>query len=141
MSLFISDKSLKLWLDEYAVSHQNLINKRIHVICVPVIFLTIVALIINISLILMAVLAVGVLWFYLRLSHSLFLAMAIFIALCVGFVFLVDWHIGVWIGIFVVAWVGQFVGHKIEGAKPSFFEDLQFLLIGPAWVAMNLFKG
>lgn len=141
MSLFISDKSLKLWLDEYAVSHQNLINKRIHVICVPVIFLTIVALIINISLILMAVLAVGVLWFYLRLSHLLFLAMAIFIALCVGFVFLVDWHIGVWIGIFVVAWVGQFVGHKIEGAKPSFFEDLQFLLIGPAWVAMNLFKG
>lgn len=72
MPLFVSDKSLKLWLDEYAVSHQNSINKRIHVICVPVIFLTIVALIINISLILMTVLAVGVLWFYLRLSHSLF---------------------------------------------------------------------
>jgi uncharacterized membrane protein YGL010W len=38
----------------------------------------------------------------------------------------------------VVAWIGQFVGHKIEGKKPSFFEDLQFLLIGPAWVANSL---
>lgn len=140
MSLLVSNKSLQLWLDEYAVSHQDHTNKLIHVICVPVIFLTIVALIMNISPILMAVAAVGVLWFYLRLSLSLFVAMAVFIALCVGFVLLVNWHVGVWIAIFVVAWIGQFVGHKIEGAKPSFFEDLQFLLIGPAWVAMNLFK-
>ncbi|ALT07574.1 DUF962 domain-containing protein [Moraxella bovoculi] len=140
MSLLVSNKSLQSWLDEYAVSHQDHTNKLIHVICVPVIFLTIVALIMNISPILMAVAAVGVLWFYLRLSLSLFLAMAVFIALCVGFVLLVNWRIGVWIAIFVVAWIGQFVGHKIEGAKPSFFEDLQFLLIGPAWVAMNLFK-
>lgn len=36
--------------------------------------------------------------------------------------------------IFVVAWIGQFIGHKIEGKKPSFFEDLQFLLVGPAWL-------
>jgi uncharacterized membrane protein YGL010W len=36
--------------------------------------------------------------------------------------------------VFILAWVGQFIGHKIEGAKPSFFEDLQFLLIGPLWV-------
>lgn len=140
MSLFVSNKSLQSWLDEYAVSHQDHTNKLIHVICVPVIFLAIVALIMNISPILMAVAAVGVLWFYLRLSLSLFLAMAVFVALCVGFVLLVNWYVGVWIAIFVVAWIGQFVGHKIEGAKPSFFKDLQFLLIGPAWVAMNLFK-
>ena len=36
--------------------------------------------------------------------------------------------------IFIVAWIGQFIGHKIEGKKPSFFQDLQFLLIGPAWL-------
>ena len=36
--------------------------------------------------------------------------------------------------IFVIAWIGQFIGHKIEGKKPSFFQDLQFLLIGPAWL-------
>ena len=37
-------------------------------------------------------------------------------------------------GIFAGAWVGQFIGHKIEGKKPSFFKDLQFLMIGPAWL-------
>ncbi|MEZ4979259.1 MAG: Mpo1-like protein [Chitinophagales bacterium] len=44
------------------------------------------------------------------------------------------------IAIFVLAWVGQFIGHKIEGAKPSFFEDLQFLLIGPAWLLHFIYK-
>ena len=42
--------------------------------------------------------------------------------------------------VFVLAWIGQFVGHKIEGKKPSFFEDLQFLLIGPGWCLNDLFK-
>jgi uncharacterized membrane protein YGL010W len=42
--------------------------------------------------------------------------------------------------IFVVAWVGQFYGHHIEGKKPSFLKDLQFLLIGPAWVLEKLSK-
>jgi len=36
--------------------------------------------------------------------------------------------------IFVLAWIGQFIGHKIEGKKPSFFEDVKFLLIGPIWL-------
>jgi len=44
------------------------------------------------------------------------------------------------IGVFVVAWIGQFVGHKIEGRKPSFFTDLTYLLIGPAWVLAKLFR-
>ena len=42
--------------------------------------------------------------------------------------------------IFVVAWIGQFIGHKIEGKKPSFFEDLQFLLIGPMWLLADLYR-
>jgi uncharacterized membrane protein YGL010W len=42
--------------------------------------------------------------------------------------------------IFVLAWIGQFVGHKIEGKRPSFFEDLQFLLIGPAWLLHFIYK-
>ena len=36
--------------------------------------------------------------------------------------------------IFVAAWIGQFYGHKVEGAKPSFLKDIEFLLIGPLWV-------
>ena len=45
-----------------------------------------------------------------------------------------------YIGVFVVAWIGQFIGHKIEGQKPSFFQDLQFLLIGPAWLLSFIYK-
>jgi uncharacterized membrane protein YGL010W len=43
-------------------------------------------------------------------------------------------------GIFVLAWIGQFIGHKIEGAKPSFLKDIQFLLIGPAWLMNHVFQ-
>jgi uncharacterized membrane protein YGL010W len=42
--------------------------------------------------------------------------------------------------IFVVAWIGQFIGHKIEGKKPSFLQDVQYLLIGPAWLLHFIFK-
>ena len=42
--------------------------------------------------------------------------------------------------VFVVAWIGQFIGHKIEGKKPSFLQDLQFLLIGPAWLLGFIYR-
>lgn len=42
--------------------------------------------------------------------------------------------------IFVVAWIGQFVGHHIEGKKPSFVEDLQFLAVGPLWTLASAFR-
>ena len=79
--------------------------------------------------------------FYLRLSFSLFLRMLGFSVLVV----MGNYYLGQYLPlfttsliIFVVAWIGQFYGHKIEGKKPSFFKDLQFLLIGPAWVFEKL---
>lgn len=80
--------------------------------------------------------------FYLRLSFGMFLKMLLFSALClVG-----NYYLGQYlpllttsIVIFVLAWIGQFYGHKVEGKKPSFFKDLQFLLIGPAWVVKKMF--
>ena len=52
-----------------------------------------------------------------------------------------EWNLFlIYIGIFVLAWIGQFAGHKIEGEKPSFFEDLQFLLIGPAWLLSFIYN-
>jgi uncharacterized membrane protein YGL010W len=44
------------------------------------------------------------------------------------------------LAIFVVAWIGQFYGHKVEGMKPSFIKDLQFLLIGPLWVIEKIVR-
>jgi uncharacterized membrane protein YGL010W len=47
---------------------------------------------------------------------------------------------GIALIIFILAWIGQFWGHKIEGKKPSFIKDVQFLMIGPAWVMSFLFR-
>lgn len=145
-------KTLDEWFAEYAVSHQNRTNKKIHYICVPAIFFSVVGLLMSIpnrGLISLvhsdnflyvnwAVAAlILVIYFYLRLSLRMAFYILIFATLCViGNFYLAKigplWLIS--LIIFSVAWVGQFYGHKLEGKKPSFFKDLQFLLIGPAWI-------
>ncbi|MFB2539542.1 MULTISPECIES: DUF962 domain-containing protein [unclassified Acinetobacter] len=134
----MTQRSLNDWLADYAVSHQNHTNKSIHWLCVPVIFITIMGLIFGLSpYALYAVIALVAI-FYLRLSISLGIAMLIFMLMILAFLTFVAVPWTVWLAIFVIAWIGQFVGHKIEGKKPSFFQDLQFLLIGPAWVACSI---
>jgi len=145
-------------LSEYGASHQDQTNKAIHWICVPLIFLSIVGLIAAIpSLPLKAVMGnnifatwatvalVFITLYYVSLSISLTIGMIVFSVSClviisffakIGFAPL--WLIC--IVIFVTAWIGQFYGHKIEGKKPSFFKDLQFLLIGPAWLMHFIYK-
>ena len=152
-------KSIQSWFDEYAVSHQNPTNKLIHYICVPSIFFSIVALLASILhdflnswasagwqpyLHFGTVLIVIGLLFYLRLSIPLFIGIAAFSALCLYLTKLLALaEVPLWqssLAIFVVAWIGQFIGHKIEGEKPSFFKDLQFLLIGPAWILGFIYR-
>ncbi len=131
-------KDLETWLAEYAVSHQNPINKKIHWLCVPAIFASIMGMMTCVSvwftIVVMALLAL----FYLNLSSSLFVAMGMFMIICLYVITSLSVGFKFWAAVFVVAWIGQFIGHKLEGKKPSFFEDLQFLLIGPAWVAYTL---
>ena len=134
----VSKRSLEQWLSEYAVSHQNLINKKIHWLCVPAIFVSILGMGMSLYVWFTLVLSTLVLLFYMQLSTPLFLAMGLFILICLAVMTLFPWGFKVWASVFIVAWIGQFVGNKIEGKKPSFFEDLQFLLIGPAWVANSL---
>ena len=131
-------RSLDQWLAEYAVSHQNPINKKIHWLCVPTIFVSILGMGMSLAAWLTIVLAMLVAIFYLRLSTPLFISMGIFMLVSMSAIALLPLGFKAWALIFVVAWIGQFIGHKIEGKKPSFFEDLQFLLIGPAWVAKAL---
>lgn len=146
-------KSLQTWLDEYSVSHQNRTNKIIHYICVPAIYMTAIGLFWSIPrpqafehelMNWAVVMLIPVCAFYLRLSLSLGLGMLIFSTLCVGFVWWWQTNMAISVlamsvGVFIVAWILQFVGHKIEGKKPSFFKDVQFLLIGPAWIYCHLF--
>jgi uncharacterized membrane protein YGL010W len=42
--------------------------------------------------------------------------------------------------VFVVAWIGQFIGHIYEGHRPSFLTDLVFLLVGPMWTLRKLYQ-
>ena len=145
-------------LSEYGESHQNATNKTIHWICVPSIFFSVVALIASIpsgglSSLLgnsvyanwAAVALVLVMVYYLSLSIPLSIGMLLFSLLCLYLVNVVVANVALplWqvaLIIFVVAWIGQFYGHKIEGKKPSFFKDLQFLMIGPAWLMHFIYK-
>lgn len=134
-----SKRSLEQWLAEYAVSHQNPINKTIHWLCVPAIFVSIVGMGMSLAAWFTIVVAMLVSIFYFKLSTPLFIAMGIFTLMCMSAIALLPFGFKAWATLFVVAWIGQFIGHKIEGKKPSFFKDLQFLLIGPAWVVNTLF--
>lgn len=138
VTLLHSKKSLQSWLADYAVSHQHPINKKIHWLCVPTIFASILGMGMSWQAAFTLVLIALVMLFYLRLSTQLFIAMGMFVLFCLAAIAILPFGFKFWFGVFVVTWIGQFVGHKIEGKKPSFFEDLQFLLIGPAWVANSL---
>lgn len=150
-------KTLHEWFEEYGVSHKNVTNKKIHYICVPLIFFSVVGLFMSIPNSILEplsflhpvfanwafVILVFVLLFYFRLSTVMGLKMLLFTAAClVGNYFIAQTLPLVWfsIALFAVGWIGQFYGHKIEGKKPSFLKDLQFLLIGPAWVIDNVIK-
>ena len=146
-------------LAEYGESHQNSTNKTIHWICVPLIFLSIVGLIASIPSSMVqsilgennpyanwaAILLILVLIYYVSLSIPLSIGMMLFGVLCLFVInFIVQLDIApLWLvslGIFVVAWIGQFYGHKVEGKKPSLVKDVQFLLIGPAWLMHFIYK-
>lgn len=145
-------KTVQQWYSEYAESHQNKLNQSIHYICVPLIFFSIVGLFMSIpntfltdlfgvnSLLLMNWAIIGLivpLIFYTSLSFKVFFRMVVFSAICIVGNYYLSYAVDLWLAsiiIFVLAWIGQFYGHHVEGKKPSFLKDLQFLLIGPAWV-------
>jgi uncharacterized membrane protein YGL010W len=147
-------KRMQQWLDEYGESHRNETNKLIHWICVPAIFFSITGLLYSIKLPLhfnmyqlnAGLVALLIVWiYYLRLSPSLSVGMLLFGAACLFLCHLVESSgiIPLWlfsIIVFALAWVGQFFGHKIEGKKPSFLKDLQFLMIGPAWLMSFVYR-
>ena len=147
-------KTIYDWLDAYGESHQNSINKKIHWICVPIIMLTLLGLL---SLIefnfteyykinLAGIFIILAIIFYIRLSMSITLGMVLFSGWCIQIINILESSYDsyelfkIYIIVFIIAWIGQFVGHKIEGKKPSFFDDLKFLLIGPAWLLSFIYN-
>ena len=148
---------IEKWLEMYGDSHQNKTNKLIHWFCVPVITFTLLGLLSllsytfildnqEITFNLAWILVVIAVIFYLRLSYSLTIGMFIFSGLCIWLInklslsFNTTELLIIYIVAFVLAWIAQFIGHEIEGKKPKFIEDIQFLLIGPAWLLSFIYK-
>jgi len=147
-------KSIQQWLSEYGESHQDHTNKTIHWICVPSIFFSIIGLLygiklpfdifglqVNVAMIVLALVTI----YYITLSRTLWIGLLLFAVLCLWISSLIEKadFIQLWllsIIIFIIAWIGQFYGHKVEGKKPSFLKDIQFLLIGPAWLMSFIYK-
>jgi uncharacterized membrane protein YGL010W len=148
-------RTVRDWLREYGTSHQNSVNKLLHWICVPLIVLTLFGLLwslpvpdlfssISTWLNWATVLAGAALLYYLALSPAL--AAGVLVAFA-GLLLVTQWLATLpwplWLTsltIFVVAWIGQFIGHAIEGRRPSFFKDVQFLLIGPLWLLAAAYR-
>lgn len=126
-------KTIQQWFSEYNESHENPTNKLIHWVCVPTILFSIIGMLMQFSALLTALILVLVLVFYTRLDLVLAIAMAALIAVMIALIQILPVGAGFYFAIFVLAWIGQFYGHNVEGKKPSFFKDLQFLLVGPAW--------
>ena len=142
-------RTLNSLIDEYSESHIHPQNILIHWICVPVIFFSIVEFLFCITLPLVGNLAILSLLlltiYYFLLSTTLWIGMLILGLICIAIAFYINVHFyehrfTLFLVLFVSAWGGQFFGHKIEGKKPSFLKDVQFLLIGPAWLMVKLYR-
>ncbi|MSU24244.1 MAG: DUF962 domain-containing protein [Opitutus sp.] len=149
-------KTADQWFAEYGESHQDHTNELIHWICVPVIFFCVLGFVWTIPV--PAAVMDAALWFnwalvaiplvlvfYVRLSPRLSAGLLFFMSFCYVLLTALElfarwpvWQIS--LTAFVLAWIGQFIGHKIEGRKPSFFKDVVFLLIGPAWLMSLIYK-
>lgn len=151
-------QTLQHLLDAYAESHQNKTNKIIHYFCVPAIFFSVVGLLMSIPAGLITsvtgidnplyanwgtVFLIPVMIFYIRLSLKMTVLILGFTVLCILGNHELALNMSLWkasVVIFVIAWIIQFYGHKIEGKKPSFLDDVKFLLVGPAWILDHVFK-
>ena len=142
------DRPIDRWFASYSGDHQNPTNQKIHFFAVPLILWSVTALLWCIPVPgtlfnagLWAALASFVAWmFYNRASRRLGYGMLLVLFGMLMLNRTLQGQIGMQgllyaaIGVFVVAWIAQFIGHKIEGKKPSFLTDLVYLMIGPAWV-------
>ena len=143
-------KDAAWYLEKYGESHQNPTNIIIHKIFVPLIMFSVIGLLwviptgfdswfLNLGMFLV----IAALGFYLTMGLKIFISMLLFIIpMAYGNYLLSNTtvHLQVSLIIFIVGWVMQFIGHKIEGKKPSFLDDLLFLLVGPVWVIYPLLK-
>ncbi len=148
-------KQIDILFDTYAESHQNSSNKLIHCICVPLIVFSLLGLLWQIPFPHLeflgryngyfnwaSFLIAFAMYYYFTLSRVLFFIMIWIISAMSYAIVKIEQAYGlgsktaiaIYAAVFILSWIGQFIGHKIEGKKPSFLNDVKFLLIGPIWL-------
>jgi uncharacterized membrane protein YGL010W len=129
-------------LVQYADSHRNPTNELVHFVCVPLIVFSLLGILWAIHPLLALAASAAAMVYYFKLSTAFAYGMLAMVALMLGVLALMPPFtvLPLSIAIFVVSWIGQFIGHKIEGKKPSFLDDLRFLLIGPLFVLGFLYR-
>ena len=126
-------------LESYEKNHQNPINEAIHIIAIPLIMFSILGMTAAFDIFLEYILVGIVFFYYLKLSKTAALLMLVWLLIYLGLVVLLkSYIIEISILLFAFGWILQFLGHFIEGKRPSFFEDLRYFLIGPLFVAQKV---
>jgi uncharacterized membrane protein YGL010W len=140
-SMQSQSRNIDRLLDRYGEFHRNRANKAIHWVCVPLILWSVLGALWTVSPVVAYVAVAVTMVFYLWLSLRLALGMLAVMALMLwSLTMLGSQLLIVSVAVFVVAWIGQFIGHILEGRKPAFLEDVRSLLIGPAWLLADLYR-
>jgi uncharacterized membrane protein YGL010W len=137
-----AQRSIDVLLDKYSDSHRNPMNELIHCICVPAIVFSVLGLLWAAHPWAACFVVALSMLYYLSLSLPFALGMAVMSGAFLAILGAMPPSAILPVSgvVFVVAWIGQFIGHKIEGKKPSFFDDLRFLAIGPLFVLGVLYR-
>ena len=135
-------REIDVLLAKYSESHLNHANEIIHFVCVPVIVLSLLGMLWWIHPLAAVATVIASLFYYFKLSPAFAAGMLAMAGLMLGLLSLMPAQtvLPLSIAMFLVAWIGQFIGHQIEGKKPSFLDDLRFLLIGPLFVLSFLYR-
>ena len=135
-------REIDVLLAKYSESHLNHTNEIIHFVCVPVIVFSLLGMLWAIHPVVALAVVLAAMAYYMKLSKNFAIGMGVMSLAMLGVLTLLPPPVilPLSIAIFVLAWIGQFIGHKIEGKKPSFLDDLRFLLIGPLFVLSFLYR-
>ena len=126
-------------LESYEKNHQNPINEAIHMIAIPLIMFSILGVTAAFDIFLEYILVGIAFLYYLKLSKTAALLMLVWLLIYLGLVVLLKpYIIEISVLLFAFGWILQFLGHFIEGKRPSFFEDLRYFLIGPLFVVRKV---
>ena len=138
----IAKRQVDVLLAKYAESHLNHTNELIHIVCIPAIVFSFLGLLWALHPLAALAVTLVSLVYYFRLSVPFAFGMLLMSGTMLWILSVMpqDEVLSVSLAVFVIAWIGQFVGHKIEGKKPSFFDDLRFLLIGPLFVLSFFYR-